>query len=107
MNYSILTQLETDTSELLIKIQNEINDTINNYEKPKKGRRQGQKQTKYNYSVHFYDIFQKQYIFLFDGYTFEDISIELKNKYNLIYTIPQLKSIYANKNDRYMRINHL
>ena len=107
MNYSQLTQLEADTTELLNKISNELETSLNAPKCSKKGRKPGQKQKKMNYSIQFYDVFQKQFIQLFEGYTFEDVSEQLNIKYNLSYTVPQLKSIYTNKNDRYIKIIHL
>ena len=107
MNYSQLTQLEADTNELLNNISFEIENSINAPKCSKRGRKPGQKQKKMNYSIQFYDVFQKQFIQLFEGYTFEDVSEQLNIKYNLSYTVPQLKTIYTTKNDRYIRIIHL
>ena len=114
MDYSNYIQLEADTTELNENIKNEIEQIsldienhINITDKPKKGRKPGQKNKKYNYNVQFYDVFQKQFIQLFDGYTFEDIKEQLQAKYNLMFSVSQLKGIYTNKDHQFIKIHHL
>lgn len=106
-NLSQITQLENDTAELLNNIKNDINTSLNETTIKKRGRKLGKKQSKYNYSIEFYDIFQKQFVSLFEGFTFEDIKEQLETNYNLHYSVHQLKNIYTNKNDKFITINHL